>query len=59
MAHPFGLTLGAPGDAPTHEAVLRTVIAEVERPHPAGTIVPTPFHWQDDLRARQLRTEAD
>ena len=58
VAHPFGLTFGAPGDQATHEAVVRAVLAEAERDHPAGTIVPTEFGWHDDLRARQLRKEA-
>jgi len=59
VAHPFGLTLGPVGDARTHEAVLRAVLAEAERDHPPGTIVPMRFRWADDLRARQLRKEAD
>lgn len=58
VAHPFGLTMGAPGDAPTHEALLRAVLVEAERDHPAGTTVTMPFRWPDDLRARQLRKEA-
>lgn len=58
MAHPFGLTLGVPGDHASHQAVVRTVLAEAEREHPAGTIVPTGFRWPDDLRARQLRKQA-
>ena len=58
MAHPFGLTLGAPGGDATHQAVARTVLAEAERAHPAGTIVATRFRWPDDLRARQLRKQA-
>lgn len=58
VAHPFGLTLGAVGDAATHDRVLRTVLAEAEKDHPAGTIAATPFRWNDDLRARQLRKEA-
>jgi hypothetical protein len=58
VAHPFGLTLGSPGDHTTHAAVLRAVLAEAERPHPAGTIVPLPFRWPDDLRSRQLRKAA-
>jgi len=58
IAHPFGLTLGAPGDAATHELVLRTVLTEAEEDHPAGTIVATPFRWHDDLRAQQLRKQA-
>jgi hypothetical protein len=58
VAHPFGLTLGAPGDDTTHLAVLRAVLREAEAGHPAGTVVPLPFRWPDDLRARQLRKEA-
>jgi hypothetical protein len=38
--------------------VARTVLAEAERDHPAGTIVATGFRWPDDLRARQLRKQA-
>ena len=58
VAHPFGLTLGAVGDDATHDAVLRAVLTEAAEPHPAGTIVPLPFRWPDDLRRRQLRKEA-
>jgi hypothetical protein len=55
VANPFGLTLGAVGDARTHDRLLRAVLAEAERPHPAGTIQPLPFRLAGDLRARQLR----
>ena len=58
MAYPFGLTLGAVGDQATHQAVVRTVLAEAEREHPAGTTVETGFGWPDELRARQLRKQA-
>lgn len=58
VAHPFGLTMGAPGDAATHQAVLQAVLAEAEQDHPSGTIVTLPFRWPDDLRARQLRKQA-
>jgi hypothetical protein len=58
VAHPFGLTLGAPGDHATHQAVIRTVLTEAGREHPAGTIVATRFRWPDDLRVRQLRKQA-
>jgi len=34
------------------------VLGEAEREHPAGSIVSTPFRWNDDLRARQLRKQA-
>jgi hypothetical protein len=58
VAHPFGLTLGAVGDDSMHLAVVRMVLAEAERGHPAGTIVATGFRWPDELRARQLRKQA-
>lgn len=58
MASPFGLTLGAVGDQAIHQAVVRTVLVQAEREHPAGTIVATEFGWPDDLRARQLRKQA-
>lgn len=58
VAHPFGLTLGAVGDDATHDAVLRAVLAAAAAPHPAGTILPLPFSWPDDLRSRQLRKQA-
>lgn len=59
VEHPFGLTLGATGDRPTHHAVLRACLAEARWPHPAGTIVDLGFRWQqDDLRDRQLRKQA-
>ncbi|MGH8994858.1 MAG: hypothetical protein ACRDYB_02275 [Acidimicrobiales bacterium] len=58
VAHPFGLTLGSPGDAATHRLVARDVLKEAEADHPPGTVVPLPFRWPDDLRARQLRKEA-
>jgi hypothetical protein len=55
VANPFGLTLGAVGDARTHDRLLRAVLREAEQPHPAGTIQPMPFRLSGDLRARQLR----
>jgi hypothetical protein len=58
VASPFGLTLGAVGDQAIHQAVVRTVLAQAERDHPAGTIVAAGFGWPDDLRARQLRKQA-
>ena len=57
VAHPFCLTPGAVDDVETHDAVLQAVLAEAARPHTAGTIVPLPFRWPDDLRGRQLRKE--
>jgi hypothetical protein len=59
VAMPFGLTLGAPGDTATHDAIVTAVLREAEGDHPAGTIVPLPFRWEaDDLRALQLRKQA-
>ena len=59
VEHPFGLTLGAVGDAATHRAALRASLAEAAQPHPAGTIVDLGFRWErDDLRERQLRKQA-
>lgn len=55
VANPFGLTLGAVGDARTHDRVLRAVLTEAGRPHPPGTIHTLPFRLGGDLRARQLR----
>lgn len=59
VEHPFGLTFGAPGDEPTHRALLGACLAEAAMPHPAGTIVDLGFRWErDDLRERQLRKQA-
>lgn len=58
IQHPFGLTLGAVGDAATHEALLRDCLRYAGEPLPAGTIVDLPYRWGDDLRDRQLRKEA-
>lgn len=54
VANPFGLTLGAVGDHAAHDAILGDVLQEATRPHAAGTVVPLPYTWPDDLRARQL-----
>ena len=57
VAHPFGLTFGAVGDARTQRAVLDALLA-------AAVDVPTPgirdsgLAWtHDDLRTRQLRKQ--
>ena len=55
VANPFGMTTGWVGDSRGHDRVLRAVLAEAERPHPPGTILPLPFRLGGDLRARQLR----
>ena len=58
VAHPFGLTLGAVGDKATQRRVVEGCLREVERDHPAATIVDLGFRWPDDLRERQLRKQA-
>lgn len=58
VAHPFGLTLGAVGDKPTHQAVLGAVLRTAGEDHPAGSEIDLGFVWtRDDLRERQLRKE--
>ena len=58
VAHPFGLTLGAVGDEPTHRAVIEAVLRTAAEDHPAGSVIDLGFAWtRDDLRERQLRKE--
>jgi hypothetical protein len=55
VAHPFGMTLGAPGDKSTQRQVLEAVLAEATADHEAGSIIDLGFEWtRDDLRERQL-----
>ncbi len=59
VQHPFGLTLGAVGDATTHSNILRDCLIQAEQKHAPGTIIDLPYIWdKDDLRERQLRKEA-
>jgi hypothetical protein len=58
VAHPFGLTLGAPGDGTTHRAVIEACLREAAVAHSPGTVIDLGFRWPDDLRDRQLRKEA-
>jgi D-proline reductase (dithiol) PrdB len=57
VAHPFGLTFGAVGDADTQCAVFDALLsAAVDMDAPG--IRDTSFTWShDDLRARQLRKQ--
>jgi hypothetical protein len=57
VAHPFGLTFGAVGDATTQRAVIAALLsAAVEMDVPG--IRDTGFTWtEDDLRTRQLRKQ--
>ncbi len=59
IRHPFGLTLGAVGDAGTHEKILRDCLRYAAEELPPGTVVDLPYVWtRDDLRDRQRRKEA-
>lgn len=46
-------------DRPTERDVVRRCLRAATQEHPAGTILDLEFAWPDDLRARQLRLEAD
>ncbi len=55
VAHPFGLTFGAVGDAATQRAVVAAMLDAAASMDAAG-IRDSGFAWtRDDLRARQLR----
>lgn len=58
VAHPFGLTFGALGDANTQGAVIDALLsAAVDMDAPG--IRDAGFTWtEDDLRALQLRKQA-
>jgi len=59
IEHPFGLTLGAPGDRETQGKVLKDCLSYAEKDLEPGAIVDLPYGWTaDDLRERQLRKEA-
>ncbi len=58
VEHPFGLTLGAVGDAATHERTVLRALREAYGAHPPGTIVDAGERWTaDDERERQLRVD--
>lgn len=58
VAHPFGLTFGAAGDATTQRAVLSAMLDAALHMDAPG-IRDSGFRWKhDDLRARQLRKQA-
>ena len=45
IEHPFGLTLGLPGDAARQLAVLRATLRALEEVSQPGTVVHLPFEW--------------
>ena len=46
IEHPFGLTLGLPGDAAGQLAVLRATLRALEEISQPGTAVHLPFEWE-------------
>jgi D-proline reductase (dithiol) PrdB len=50
IEHPFGVTLGRPGDAEGQRAVLRAVLQAVELIAEPGGIVHLPFKWASTER---------
>ncbi len=57
VAHPFGLTFGAVGDAVTQRAILAAMLKATVAMDAPG-IRDSGFVWtRDDLRARQLRKQ--
>jgi hypothetical protein len=46
IEHPFGLTLGLPGDAVRQLAVLRATLRTLEEISQPGTVVHLPFGWE-------------
>jgi hypothetical protein len=45
IEHPFGMTLGPPGDAAGQLAVLRTALRAMEAMAEPGGVVHLPFEW--------------
>lgn len=45
IEHPFGLTLGLPGDAAGQLAVLRAALGALEEISQPGGVVHLPFEW--------------
>lgn len=53
--HPFGLTLGPPGDDGTHREIIDAMLTAAEGDYQAGTILNLrPDSSGDDLRERQF-----
>jgi hypothetical protein len=57
IEHPFGQTVGDPGDVETQIAVLRATLATLESiPEPGGRIN-LPFEWKGDPKAIEHNME--
>ena len=52
IEHPFGLTLGRPGDADGQRAVLRTALAALESIDTPGGVAHLPFEWDTKPKPR-------
>ncbi len=50
IEHPFGLTLGSPGDAPRQLEVLRASLRALEEISQPGGIVHLPFEWNSSVK---------
>jgi hypothetical protein len=51
IEHPFGVTLGRPGDAAGQLAVLRTAVRALEAMLTPGAIAHLPFEWMSRERS--------
>ena len=54
---PFGLTLGAVGDAEAHARIVHAALLAATGAHAAGSIVDLGERWTADDRVRQLAVE--
>jgi hypothetical protein len=50
IEHPFGVTLGRPGDAAGQRAVLRAALRAMEAMEAPGGVVHLPFEWPSTER---------
>lgn len=58
IEHPFGLTLGLPGDAARQLAVLRAALRALEEVSQPGAVVHLPFEWNSSQKLKIYPPEA-
>ena len=58
IEHPFGLTLGLPGDAARQLGVLRAALRALEEVPQAGAVVHLPFEWNSSEKLNIYPPEA-
>ena len=58
IEHPFGLTLGLPGDVARQLAVLRPALRALEEVSQPGTVVHLPFEWNSSEKLNIYPPEA-